>query len=416
VNTVTAIKTYTILLILVCTAGAVEKVRLEAYASGFDTIPIAVLDFRADSASAIQTNSPWEIIVADLGFSGRFRATRCEKIDTALFRQNNIGIFIDGQYRREGSDIVLDCYLNDAASLDVLLGKKYQGSESHLRSMAHRFSNQVFDILLNEAGGFESKILYVEDNERTKNIFIMDYDGFNRKQLTNDATVNVFPAFIDSNTILWTGFARGKPDLYRGNLLSGSYSAIVYSRYLSTSPAVSTLTNRIAYASSKEGNLDVYICDFDGNNRRQITFKPSIDTSPCWSPNGYQIAFTSDRSGQPQIYIMDSDGANQRRLTYQGNYQDSPAWSPKGDKIAYSSMQNGKFDIWIINVDGSNPVQVTHCAGNNENPTWSPTGTHIAFASSNKGVGSIYTVWADGTHLQKITTNGRAKMPDWSHF
>ncbi len=412
-NILRKIGLYFLTLPLCLFAGQVD---LQSYASGFDSIPIAVMQFRSLNDNVIKTNHPWTVIADDLEFGGRFFVTRSAKVDSLEFREKQIGIFIDGEYSVKGNKVVLDCYLHDATTMDLLVGKKYQGELKYLRSMAHRYANQIYDMLLGEQGPFESKILYVKDKGKTKHLHIIDYDGFNQRKLTSRGQVNVFPAFIDSNAIIWTSFLRGKPDLYVGSTSTGSFKIFVYSRYVETSPAASPILDKIVYSSSRAGNLDIYTCDRNGKNRKRLTFKRSIDTSPCWSPNGYHIAFTSDRSGQPQIYVMDADGVNTRRITFEGSYQDSPAWSPKGDRIAYSSLRNNKFDIWLVNTDGSLGAQVTSIPGNNEYPAWSPDASHIVFVSTRGGKSNLYSVRPDGTDLKQITRSGNAKMPDWSKF
>jgi TolB protein len=398
-------------------ASRAERIDLEAYASGFDSIPIAVMKFRPTAGSGtLQEDAPWKIVADDLEFSGRFFVTRATKPDSALFAENSIGIFIDGEYTVKGNSVELDCYLHDAATMDQLVGKKFRGERRFLRGMAHRYANQVYEMLLGERGPFESKIVFVGDKGAVKNLFMMDFDGHNVKQITNYKTANIFPAFIDSNTLVWTSFLRGKPDIYKGSIATGKSKIFVYSRFVETSPVISHIEGKMAYASSRGDNLDIYTCDLGGGNRKQLTFNRAIDTSPTWSPNGYHIAFTSDRAGGPQIYVMDGEGANTRRLTFEGRYQDSPAWSPKGDRIAYASLHNGKFDIWTIEPDGANPTQVTSCPGNNEYPTWAPDASMICFVSTRSGRSDLYAVRPDGSGLRRLTRMGNVKMPDWSGF
>jgi TolB protein len=407
---------------LACGAGNLgmafgDQVDLEAYASGFDSIPIAIIQFEQQpGTSPLAQNRPWEIIASDLNFSGRFLAHELPAPDSVYFEKHAIGIYVHGSYSVQGNSVTLECNLHDATSMRLLAGKKYRGELSKIRAMSHRYSNELFALLLGEEGPFESRMLYVVDKGASKNLAIMDYDGHNHKQLTQAATVNIFPAFIDSASIVWTAFFRGKPDLYKGSINSGKFGIFVYSRSVETSPCYSPITGLVAYASSRSGNLEIYTCDVSGAGRKQLTFSQGIDTSPTWSPNGHQIAFTSDRSGQPQIYVMDADGVNSRRLTFNSRYQDSPAWSPRGDLIAYSSLNNGKFDIWVIGADGSDARAVTSMPGNNEYPTWSPDGSHIAFVSTRGGSSDIYAVRANGEGVKRITRQGTAKMPDWSHF
>lgn len=387
-------------------------VRLESFASGVDTVRIAVVPFPVQGGS-LQADEPWKVVGADLAFSPRFRVLRASSTDTAAFLEKGIGIYVDGACRVNGESVDLEFHVRETVGGRSLLGKKYRGKSTYLRRMAHRFSNTLVESLLGERGVFESRIVFVRKSGDTKDIYLMDYDGHGMRRLTKTSTVNVFPAFADSSSIVWTSFLRGKPDIYRGSTATGRSAILIYSRSVETSPAVSMIEGRIAYASSRPGNLEIFTADLDKTNVRQLTFRGGIDTSPCWSPNGYQLAFTSDRSGQPQIYVMDADGTNTRRLTFEGSYQDSPSWSPKGDQIAYTSFQRGAFNIWTIGADGSDAMQITTQPGNNEYPCWSPNGEHIVFVCRQGGSSDLYTMCADGTKVRRLTKTGDALMPDW---
>ncbi|MGB7567612.1 MAG: hypothetical protein WBM07_07125 [Chitinivibrionales bacterium] len=393
-----------------------EKVHLEAYATNPDSLPIGVLPFMALSDNAIKSNEPSKVIADDLDFSGRFVVVRGQKGDSLLFGRKNVAIYIAGRYTLRGSMVAVDCFLRDAKTHEELVMKQFNGETKLLRVMMHCFSNDMVEMLFNTKGVFLSKMLFVKDEGSIKNIAIMDYDGFNQRQLTSNKSINIFPVFVDSTIFIWTSFIRGHPDLFKGSIATGRSTPLVSSRFVQTSPAVSSLDGKIVFASTRDGNMEIYSCDADGTGMKRLTFTKAIDTSPCWSPNGYQIAFTSDRGGSPQIYVMDADGANTRRLTFEGNYQDSPAWSPKGDKIAYMSMNGGRFDIWTIQPDGSNPTQITTNSGSNEYPAWSPDGAFIAFSCHTGNKTDIYAIKTDGTHFKKITNCGNAKMPDWSSF
>ena len=403
--------------LLIIGAAAVvfgAKIDLESYTQGSDSVPIGMVQFRSKNNTVLVQNEPWKIIADDLEFSGRFQVTRSKTVDTALFNSKGIGLYIDGEYTVHGEAVTLECFLYDAARTELLSTVKYQSDKKHLRAMSHRYADQLVELLLGQKGIAQSKIVYVHSDGRAKNIYIMDYDGQNSAAITSNNSINIFPVFVDSSVVLWTSYLRGKPDIYRGNIATGKADIFLYGRFVTASPSVSRIEDKVAYATSKDGNMEIYTCNLDKSGVKRLTNSRSIETSPSWSPNGYQIAFTSDRSGSPQIYVMDADGANVKRLTSNGNYQDSPSWSPAGDKIAYTSMQNGRFAIWTIAPDGTGATQVVSMAGNNEYPNWSPDGKHIVFCN-NEGIRSyIYTVGADGTQLRRITSDGNSKMADWS--
>ncbi len=395
-----------------------EKIDLEVYASKFDSIPVGIIDFRSTNGQQIsdEEKQPWKIIASDLDFCGKFNVTSLGSYDSATFAQANVGIYIDGEYTLDGSQISVNCYLRDAVTKELIIGKKYKGEIKSIRTISHRYSNEIVEMLFGDRGIFLSRILYVNTAGNKKSIAVMDFDGHNSVTLTKNDVINIFPTFADAKNILWISYLRGKPDMYRGSIADGSSKIHIYSKAITTSPDVSPIDGTIAYGSSAKGNLDIYTCNPDGTNVRQLTVHYGVDTSPAWSPNGYQIAFTSDRSGNPQIYIMDADGANQRRLTFESKYCDSPVWSPKGDKIAFQSMDNGKFDIWTIAPDGTGLTRVSDLSGNNEYPSYSPDGTLICFVNNSGGRSDLYVVKHDGTRLRRVTNNGNVKMPDWSDF
>lgn len=395
-----------------------EKIDLEVYASKFDSIPVGIIDFRSTNGQQIsdEEKQPWKIIASDLDFCGKFNVTSLGSYDSASFAQANVGIYIDGEYTLDGSQISVNCYLRDAVTKELIIGKKYKGEIKSIRTISHRYSNEIVEMLFGDRGIFLSRILYVNTAGNKKSIAVMDFDGHNSVTLTKNDVINIFPTFADAKNILWISYLRGKPDMYRGSIADGSSKIHIYSKAITTSPDVSPIDGTIAYGSSAKGNLDIYTCNPDGTNVRQLTVHYGVDTSPAWSPNGYQIAFTSDRSGNPQIYIMDADGANQRRLTFESKYCDSPVWSPKGDKIAFQSMDNGKFDIWTIAPDGTGLTRVSDLSGNNEYPSYSPDGTLICFVNNSGGRSDLYVVKHDGTRLRRVTNNGNVKMPDWSDF
>jgi len=383
--------------LLLSTCSHAEKVNLESFARNLDSIAIGVLPFTSPGQKTETVLEPEAIIADDLGFSGRFSVTGADKPDASQFRQKNIPLYIGGSYHVDGQSVTLTCYVRATAGDQSLMERKYEGSFETFRTMVHRFSNEVLSVLFNEQGIFESKILFVKDNGAVKNVMIMDYDGYNQRQLTFNNTLTIYPASADATSFVCTTFIRGHSDIARGSL-SGTGLRIITAactRAAETSPAVSPVDGKIAFASSRSGNMDIFVCNADGSNVKQLTFNLSIETAPCWSPDGSQIAFTSDRGGSPQIYVMDANGANAHRITFEGSYQDSPAWSPKGDRIAYMSQRNGEFNIWTVGCDGSNPVQLTTNHGSNEYPSWSPNGRHIVFSNKTGTASNLYAIMAD---------------------
>jgi len=261
-----------------------QPVNLDIYATGLDTIPVAIIPFTSFSGQRITDNKPWEVIASDLRFSERFTVHELDSVDTAYFYKNKIPLYISGEYSFSGDNIVVDCYLHDTRQSGVIFGKKYSGQTKHIRQMAHRYSSQLYKTLFGEEGIFQTRIVFVRrEGMANKNLFIMDYDGHTQRRLTQSGTINTFPVFMSAEQILWVSFQRGKPDIYRGNIFGKVPQIFLYSRYIEASPAVDPLLGNIAYASSKSGNMDIFLTDTEGKQKKQLTFSRGIDTSPCFS-------------------------------------------------------------------------------------------------------------------------------------
>ncbi len=71
---------------------------------------------------------------------------------------------------------------------------------------------------------------------------------------------------------------------------------------MTCSPAYSPDGQKIAFSSTRDGNLEVYSMNPDGTNPTRLTNNSASDTYPAFSPDSSQIAFDSNRDGNDEIY------------------------------------------------------------------------------------------------------------------
>jgi TolB protein len=303
-----------------------------------------------------------------------------------------------------------------------VLGKTYIESldEAGARKAAHEFAADI----MSQFGGktlFGSHIYFVSSRTGHKEIWVMDPDGSNQRQVTRFNSLTLHPAISpDGTRIAFTSYARGNPAIFVFSVDPIRDLRFYNQRGASVTetPSFTPDGKQIVYSSSAGGACcRIYLANLDGSGLRPLTSSRFIDVEPKVNPKtGSEIAFVSGRSGPQQIYRMNMDGADIERLTEGTGEASNPSWHPDGQFLAFSwtrGYATGRFNVFIMDVATRKYTQLTHDEGRNENPAWAPDGKHIAFSSTRAGGSQIWTMLGDGTQLQQLTTQGRNESPVW---
>jgi TolB protein len=415
--------------LLVTAAASADQSYIEVTAPGNRAVNLAIAPpvALAGSSDPKIDGELAELFRFDLTLAGPFAVQEARALegkggirpgdfDFAPWKAAGAELLLKSGYTVSGATLVLECRLYDVIRGTELTAKRYTGSVTEMRRMGHTFTDEAMRAVTGERGPFSGKIAFVSTATGNKEVFLMDYDGFNVQRLTGNRSLNLNPDFSPSGReIVYTSYKKGNPDLYRRELFTGAEARISSTRGINIGGAWAPDGNRIALSSSRDGHAQIYLISKDGKLLARLTRNSAIDVSPAWSPDGSRLAFVSDRLGKPQIFIMDADGKNVRRLTTSGSYNVSPRWSPKGDSIVYCRQQGG-FQIHTINPDGSGDTQITS-EGSNEHPRWSPDGRYITFSSKRGGREGIYAMRADGTGQVRVSRGkGADSQPVWTRW
>ncbi|HEY7535543.1 MAG TPA: Tol-Pal system beta propeller repeat protein TolB [Thermodesulfobacteriota bacterium] len=339
-------------------------------------------------------------------------ATDSNNINFQAYFDAGAEALIKGEYQSSGDRINIAIRLVEVVREKELLGRSYEADPGRVRDAAHRFANAVMKELSGIDGFFTSKIVYVSGSGQKRDLYIMDYDGYNAKRLTSHSSIILSPdCSSDGTRVVFNSDKVWSQDIYVLTLAPRvEEKRITRSLKLEQSPEWSPDGRRIAYSA----NGDIYVANADGNGAVNLTGHPSIDVSPTWSPDGSQIAFVSDRAGSPQIYIMSSNGGNPRKIT-SGGYNTDPAWSSNisVNRISFVRVEGSEANIYTVNPDGSDLQKLTGGSRRNENPSWSPDGHYIAFSSTRTGAKNIYIMYLNGENQRPLTKDSGKSFPTW---
>lgn len=220
-----------------------------------------------------------------------------------------------------------------------------------------------------------NRIVFHSDRDGDNEIFVMDADGANLRQITDNT-------FDDRHAVFTS---------------DGS---------------------RIIFSSNRDGNFELYIMNTDGYNTQRLTNNTEDDRGPSMSPDGTRIAFHrgGGASGGNQVYIMNMDGSNLQQITNTTNGSNSfPRFSPDGTQITFhSSRDDGQiYEIYVVNVDGTNPQRLTSNTQNDVFPFFSPDGSMILYVNYQADdTPAAYRVNVDASGLQSVAAN--SEVFDWT--
>jgi TolB protein len=308
----------------------------------------------------------------------------------------------------------------DPASAQVL-GKLYYGSldAEGSKRVAREFAADI----LQQFGAQSlagTKIYFVSDRTGSKEIWSMDYDGSNQRQLTSYKSTSTMPAVSpDGKTFAFTTYARGNPQIMLHSVETGKrlpfYNPV--SSVVET-PEFTPDGKQILFATALDGWVQICIANADGSGMRRVSNVRAIEVSPKVNPKtGAEMLFISGRGGAQQLWHSNLDGADLGMLTTGEGDVANPSWSPDGKFIAFAwtrGYEIGGFNIFIMDIAQRVPIQLTHGTGRNENPWWAPDGNHIVFSSKRGSSTQIYSMLADGTNVQQLTTQGNNIQPVWA--
>ncbi len=376
-----------------------------------------------------------ETFLSDIAFTDLFKvmgsAAYIEKKETSgivpgSFKMSDwtsIGseFLVKSALTSDKGNLTLEAYLYETATGKTVLAKKYVGVAQDARLIGHHLATDVLQSLTGQPGVFFSKIAMVCDRGgKQKEVYLMDFDGSNVKQLTQHRSIILGPAWnTDGTKLAYSAYTKRKDnlrnlDLFEFDFKTGLIRVISNRKGTNSGASYSPKDGTLAMTMSFLGNPEIFSFDPITKGVTRLTHSMGTDVDPAWSPDGKKLAFVSSRTGAAMVFSMNADGSDVKRLTFAGQYNATPNWSPDGKKLVFAGWISGRFDIFTMNSDGSVIERLTKDQGNNEDPSYSPDGNAIVFSSNRAGQKNIYVMNTDGSFVKRLTFGlGNCVSPRW---
>jgi serine/threonine protein kinase/tricorn protease-like protein len=269
----------------------------------------------------------------------------------------------------------------------------------------------------------DSSALVTVLTDITANIWVAPTgEWYKARQLTSEGKMNggIFggTTWTPDGRIVYRSFAGGNSDIWIMDADGHNQKQLTDDAYLEHSLTVTGDGRYIVFDSDRSGSVHVWRVDINGSNPKQLTtgvgaFWPRV------SPDGKWITYTSLGSGESNIWKVSIDGGQPVPIT--DKFASQPVVSPDGKLIACYSRdeQTGAMNIALLPFAGGSPVKLFNLpqtANLYDSVSWTPDGRALTYINGRGIVTNIWLQPVDGGQPKQLTdfNTDRILSFDWS--
>ncbi len=259
-------------------------------------------------------------------------------------------------------------------------------------------------------------------------IWIVDADGGEPMRVTGDEFLDMSPAWLDDDHLLFVSDRDGPREVYVVEVGPTGHRGEARKVAGVTAPqaiSYSTIGRKLAFSRvTVRQNIWSYPIDSgtvsiaDGH---RVTNENAIIQAHDVSPDGRWIAYSSDVRGNQDIYKRPVEGDNPTPIADSPMAEYDPRWSPDGTEIAFHKGVGGENALMVVSANGGTPLQVAS-ATLTWLPMWSPSGLELAFNSNQTGRLEAWVVsreviggpWSDAIQMSDFGCQPSDWAPDGS--
>ena len=248
-------------------------------------------------------------------------------------------------------------------------------------------------------------------------IFFLDLnDGSLRKLSTNHGGSNspsfVYPqgerivfALNESSECATKEDGSFEFNIHSSDLRGSQRVPVIVNLGFDGEPAVTFDGSRLAFTSSRDGNLELYVADIKGTGVRRATQNSGTEGGAAFSPDSTKLAWHAghkidrddkETAAELEIMIAEAEGQNPRAATRNGKTNQYPCFFSDSRRLIFASnvgasLADNRDDFDLYSVDPEGPVtaggmprleRITYRAGFDGFPAFSPDGEYLAFVST----------------------------------
>ncbi len=264
--------------------------------------------------------------------------------------------------------------------------------------------NNYYDLSLTRDS---SRLTAVQDNSVSSFWVAPEGDANRAKQIASDVGWIQEMAWTPDGRIVYRSNAGGSAEIWMMDADGSNPKQLTVDARASRGLTVSPDGRYIFFASDRAGRFNIWRVDSDGGNLTQLTAGDS-ELYPHATPDGRWVVYQRGEMEQ-RLWKVPADGGEPVQLTKTRARR--PAVSPDGELIAYyyldPEVDKSRWRIGVVSSEGGPPLKrfdfppTVTPAG--RFVRWSPDRQSIAYVNNPGGLSDIWLQSLDGSPPKRLT-------------
>ena len=214
---------------LIFNNDAVAKVYIDIDSPSFQQFPIAICDFQTPGENADKSAGSGIALTDDvkryLSMTGIFNilnnkgfledknpyvVTGTETIRFPDWAMIGADYLLRGNITKNGNEIIVEGRLYDVTRGELLFNKKYNSQISEDKKVARTIASDILFALTGDEGEFNTKIAFVSKKQSQADIYTINYDGSEIKNVTDHKSIVIGPRWSPDGEISGLYILQGR--------------------------------------------------------------------------------------------------------------------------------------------------------------------------------------------------------------
>jgi len=266
----------------------------------------------------------------------------------------------------------------------------------------------------------DSKNLITVQTERLLGIWVVPYGDATRARMVAPGSMGGI-TWSTSERIVFTSNVSGSTDIWIMEADGTNKKQLTFDTFIERDPSVSPDGRYLVFASNQTGAFNIWRIDLDGNNPKQLT-NGGDEQFPSCSPDGRWVIYQGFVAGVPTIWKVPMEGGESVQLT--NKYSNSPAISPDGKQIAYIYLDDAisRWKVAVMPIDGPGSTKtfdiprlsIPHLSW--QRVRWTADGNALTYIDNRDDVSNVWKQPLNGGEALQLTDfkSDRILNFDWS--